>query len=284
MGSNTYTTSSLALTQIATKYDESSINYKVTHPQTGASGFVLDLRKNWKTYTSSASSMNALYLQRLMYKDSVYKSMSDLRAASIKAKDSSYLDSASKSLDTVRDFSSQARTLRNNIYDYAGNGDKVVTAIEIGFTVYYSIVIACAVGMIVTVIFIGCCGCYKWRCISQIGWCILAFFMVIGFLFGALVFPVSVVLVEGCDIIKLSNLEQDRGIIPQNVWKEANTCLVGNGDLYTKYNLDTKIDFAKQITDAFALVDAFYDSANDTLRYNISDAFVQQVPVSQFPL
>ena len=277
MGSNAYTKSTAALAQIEAKYDSSSSNYGVTHPSTGTAGFVLDLRKDWKSYKVSKSAMYPLYAQQLLYMNDVYKSMSDLKSASTKAKDNTYLTKASNSLNNVRDFSSQARTLRTNIYDYADAGDKGIKAVEVGFTVYFAIGLSCGVAMVVGVVCFACCNCAKLRALSHLGWVLLGLLILLGFLFGALVFPVSVVLVEGCDIIKLSNLAQDRGLIPENVWKEMRVCLLENGDLYTKYNLSTQIDFAKNITDAFALVSALYNETTDSLRYNISEVFVTQV-------
>ena len=277
LGSNAFTNSLAALTTIASKFDETSSSYQVTNPLTGAGGFILDLRRGWKSYTVASAASYPIYAQHLLYKTGVYNSMKDLSAAAVKAKDSTSLNKATSSLNDVRTFKTQVTDFKNKIYDYGGQGDGVIAAAQIGFSVYYAVVMGCAIAMVVGIGLFVLCGCAKCRCISHLGWCLLAFFMIIGFLFGTLFFPISVVLVEACDLIKLSNLKEDRGIIPSSAWNEIGVCLSGDGDLYKKYELNTKIDFASQINTAFSLVTTLYDATANSLRYNISDAFVAQV-------
>ena len=277
MGTNSYSSSISALNTIATKYDSGTSGYTVTNPLTGASGFVLELRYNWKSYTSAASASYPIYAQKLLYSDGVYPAMANLKSASAKAQDNSYLASASSSLSSVSSFSSQVSSFKSQVYDYGGNGDTIVSAAQLGFTIYYAVVMGCAIAMVVGIVLFAFCGCAKCRCISHLGWCLLAFFMIIGFIFGTLFFPVSVVIIEACDLINPSNLQTDRGIIPSNVWDEIGICLTGNGDLYTKYDLASKMDFATTITNAFSLVSALYNPTAGTLVYNITDAFVAYV-------
>jgi hypothetical protein len=277
LGSNSFTSSLTSLTTISTKYDEGTAGYTVTNPSTGAGGFILDLRRGWKSYTLSASASYPIYFQRVLYKDNVYKSMTDLKAAAVKAKDTTTLNSALTSLNDVKSFKTQVSDFKTKVYDYGSQGDSIIMAAQLGFTLYYAVVMGCAVAMVIGIVLFAFCGCQKCRCISHLGWCLLALFMIIGFLFGTLFFPVSIVLVEACDLIKLDSLKEDRGIIPSSVWNEIGVCLSGNGDLYTKYDLGSKINFASQINNAFALVSALYDSSSNTLRYNVTDAFVVQV-------
>ncbi len=277
LGTNTFATSKSSLTTISTTYDSTGSYQTTTSPVDGSSGFILNMRTGWKDYTNVASSSYPIYSQWYMYQTVVYNSLNDLKSASTSATQSSTLSSAQSALDTVQTFVDKVDPLRKNIYDYTDNGDTVIKIVQIVFCVYYAIVIACIGAMLAGTVFFAFFKRNGCRCISHLGWVILTILMILGFLISTVMFPATVVFIDGCDMIKLENLKTDRGIIPQDAWDQIQVCLVGNGDLYKYKSLDTKIGFAATAMSSFSIVSSLYNSATDSLIYNVTNSFTTSV-------
>jgi hypothetical protein len=280
LGSNAFTASQAQLDSITTKYNEDVTNYYVTNPKDGSSGFVIDLRRNWKTYSKAVSQSYMLYLQRTIYQSNVYESMSQLKVASNDAAGSSALQDARKSLSSVREFTNTLSNYKSDMYSILGQGDSMVDYTQLGFSLYFGMFIACVGSMLLGTLFFACCGYVKCKCLTHFGWCVLTFWVLLGLLLSAIFFPVSVVLIEACGVTDVASLRQGRGLIPSSVWSQVDVCLVGNGDLYVKYDLDQKISFARKAGDSFELVTALYDPTKDILIYNVTDLFVANVSAS----
>ncbi len=277
IGSNAFSNSLSTLSNIATKYDSSGPYQTATSPVDGSAGFVLNLRTGWKDYTFPTSGSYLIYSQRYIYQTVVYNSMGDLRASASSATQSTTLSSAQSSLNTVQGFIDDLTPLKNNVYDYSDKGDGVMTIIQLVFIIYYAIVIGCVGAMTLGTVLFAFCGCNRCKCISHIGWAFLTVLMILGFLFSTLMFPLSVVFIESCDLIKLSSLQTNRGIIPADVWSQISVCLIGDGDLYTYKGLNNNIGFAMTAMNSFDIVSQLYNNVTDTLIYNITDYFVSQV-------
>jgi len=270
--------SQAALDNIANKYDITATGYGATDPSGGSGSIVLDIRRTWKDYKTSSSASNPIYFQRFLYSDIIVSSMSSLSsAAKSVTTSSSVFSDARSSLSTVSNFNTQVTDFKKNIYDFSDSGDAIVDLFQLAFSIYYGVVLGCVCAMIAGTIFFTFCGWIRCKCISHFGWVILTILMILGFLLSAILFPFSVVFIESCDIINMASLKVDRGIIPSSAWDEMSTCLVGDGDLYTKYDLGSKISFAKQATEGLSLASSLYDPIKNTLIYNVTDAFIISV-------
>lgn len=262
---------------MGSKYDASNLAYSTIYPNNGSSGFIIDLRNNWNNYTDPKSTLNVLYQQEQMYQVNVYQNMGNLKTGAQKAMDPSVINNAKNSLLTATNFATQMTNIKNNVYDYIDTADKVVNAIKIAFAVYYAVSILCVALMVLGGIFLCGCKCEGCKCFSNIGWFLLSFLMIIGFLFSTLVWPVSVVFIDVCDSITPAKLLTDRGIIPQQAWAQIGICFNGSGDLYTQYGMSTQVAFAKNITTALSSVNSLYDKNNKVLIYPIADYFYGNV-------
>jgi len=274
LGTNEFTASADVVNAMSTEFDISNNNYLVTDPRDGTSKFKVDIRNNWKDYQSSSSQMYEIFTQRIVYKEVVFKQMSDLKTAASQASQSKELDSAASSLDSVSSFTSDIDSIKSDIYDYAKAGDDYVPYVQLAFTIFYAVVLSCSAIMVTGTVLFAFCKCNKCRCIGHIGWGIQTLFMILGFLLATVMFPVSVVLIDACDLITLESLSTNSKLIPADVWDQVGICLTGNGDLYKKYKLDETVGFAAKSMSAFDTVDALYDSTKQSLRYNYTDAFV----------
>ncbi len=276
MGSNAFSSSQSVLDTIGTTYDESNTgNWGVTSPVDGSSNYIVDMRRNWKSYSVSSSAAHPIYFQRYMYQNVVFDQMKKLKDAANAVVQGDVFASARSALNEVNNAMSQINNLKKDVVDYIDKGDSPVDGINIGLSIYYAVIIACAGAMVVGILLTMLCG----RCgfLSHIGWFVLAILMIIGFIVSAVLFPFSVVFIEACDMIKLDNLADNHELIPQESWDQVSICLVGNGDLYTNYALDTKIGFAMDAMKAFDLVNQLYNNDKNQLVYNVTDAYVKEL-------
>ena len=273
LGDGSFTNSQGALDTIGTTYDSTSSSWGVNSPEDGTSGFVVDMRTGWKDYTSDSSAMYPLYAQRYLYKEVMYNQLQKMVSASASASQTSSLDSALNSLSSVSDFTGKIGTYKKDLYDYTDSGDGYVKIVQLSFSIYYAVILGCVVAMVTGTVLFTLCGCMKCRCVSHLGWFILTFLMIIGFILSGILLPFSVVFIEACDLIKLDNLSTNHDLIPQSTWDQVGICLTGDGDLYKQKGLDTTISFASDIMKAFDLLDQLYNKNTDTLVYNYTDAY-----------
>ena len=276
LNARAYPYSQTILTKIANRFDSTNTTsgYTTTNPNDGSSGYSVELRTNWANYLSSSSGSYPIYLQRYMYMYPVYDSMKSLQSASGTAANSMSLSDAQSAIKDASSFTDQISSFKSTIYDYADKGDQYVSIVQIAFSVYYGVVIGCAAAMVFGTVFFAFCGCNKCRCISHFGWCILTLLMILGFLLATIFFPFSVVFIESCDLIKLDSIKADGGIIPSAVWAQVQICFSQDGNLYSKYNLDTKMQFATDAMSSFNLIDQLYNNVTSQLIYNTTDAFI----------
>lgn len=126
---------------------------------------------------------------------------------------------------------------------------------------------------LIVILFITVCRWTAWTKPLHLIWCILGLSMVCFWTLGALLYPVSVVLMETCGVLdKIFNYSAffTRTF---NIFFEENaeatdtlfTCIYGDGNILGRFNL----------TDQFALFDSIFDSIGNT-----SDLFGSNVPDS----
>ena len=278
LGSNSYTNTQSALTTISQKYDSAANTaYLVTNPSNGNSGFMIELRNGFVSYTASSSFSYPIYMQLYIFQNVIYNSMSGLVKSAGTATSSSTISGANSALSTVNNFVTQLQSFQYTIYNSPNQGDTYVPYIQLGFTIYYAVCIGCVALMVLGTFAFACCGCLKCRCLSHLGWVVLAFLMIIGFLIATVMFPLSVVLIEACGVIPLDQLATNRKLIPDDVWGQIGVCLTGNGDIYTQYKLGDQLNFATSANDAINLVTQIYSPTTDSLIMNISTSYVNNV-------
>lgn len=282
LGSNSYSSSQAALDTIANKYDESKAAvYGVTNPANGNSGFILDVRKNFVKYTVSSSFSYPIYMQRTLFQTTIYNSMGDLIKAAKSAMDKKTFDDAISSLSSMN-FGDKIKPYKKNLQDFLKNADNNIDNVTMGFTVYYAVCMGCVALMVLGSFAAWCGGCVKCRCLTHLGWVILGFLMIIGFLLGTILFPLSVILQDVCGILPLSSLAKIGSNLFSDQWDQLSTCLVGNGDLYTKYNLGNQLGFINSTSSALDLINSVYDATTQSLKNNVTDQYLVEVIFSAF--
>lgn len=277
IGSNSYSYSLNSLNTIANKYDSSASSvYTVTNPGDGNPGYILEIRTNWKSYTDSKSFSNPIHLQRNLFQTTIYNSMSNLVAAAKNAMSGSTFTQAENSLNSIN-LADPIKKVNDKLKDYLKKADDQIDRVVLGFALFYAIIMICSIMMILGTVGFAFCSCLKCRCLIHTGWIIMGLLMIIGFGLSMVTVPVFVVLTDVCGILPISTVVTVGQAIAGKDWDYINVCLTGDGDLYKKYDLASKLDFIKDISNAIELVGSIYDQPTDSLKKNITDAYVVQV-------
>lgn len=192
------------------------------------------------------------------------------------ASTSDTLNEARSALETVKDFNGEIKDIKDDIYKYLDYGKTGFNWTRFGLLIYYALVIS-----FIGLIFLGSvpvimCSSKCCRCVNNLGCVLIMIFVVLGFLVTTILFLVSVMIIEGCDLIKPKNLKDDRGIIPSSVWDEIKICLVGNGDLYSEKGLGESLKFADESTEGLRQITLIYDPDAREMKYPVADEIIEE--------
>jgi len=204
------------------------------------------------------------------FKDNIVPSLAGLTRGAADASEDGKLDDVRSSLKTIEDFNEEVKGIRGTVYDF-------LDIIEIGFVlarvvmvIYYALIMIFIGIILLGSIFVTMCS-SKWcRCVNNLGCILLMIFIIIGFLLTSLLFPISVVLMEGCDMLNPDKLEKN-GLV--DTLEELEVCLVGSGDLYTEKGLGSDLEFADQVAGGLDSVALIYDGTN--MKYPAAKALIE---------
>lgn len=249
-------------------------NEDVVDPTKASGTLVLDMfKKNNGKYPF----IEVLEEEVEKFEGDITTKMKELVEGAAEASNGQTILEARDALESVNDFDKEINEYKNNIYDYVDDAKKGFKYTRLGTCIYFALVIG-SVG----VIFLGsvpvmvceskCC-----RCVSNLGCVLLAIFMTLGFLVTAVLFPLSVVIIEGCDLIELDQLKKDRGIIPESAWDEIGICINGDGDLYTDKGLKDSLTFAGQSVDGLTYTTLFYDKDEEKMKYPAAENLIEEL-------
>lgn len=221
-----------------------------------------------------------LYGEIKLFSTTVYDALGEVRKGASELgtneKKEGILKGATDGLDTLKDFIDQIEDYKGGIYDTT---DIIVTPlkfVDLGFTIYYSAMMG-LFSLAAVAVFIPIC-CKGLRCLrffDHLSCVFMTFFMMIGFLLSTVLMPISVLLIETCDMIELEKLKEDKSIIPDEIWDEVSVCLTGDGDIFTKKGLDKELEFANQTVPGFNILDEYYDNSSKTMKYPVYEDFKQ---------
>ena len=276
IGSSAYSASLASLDNLASKYDESATSYYVSNPLNGSSDCIIDLRIGWKSYDQDSSQEHVLYLQRSIYQTVVYPSMEQLKGIAEDVVHSSALSDASSGISEITKFKDDIASYKEMLIDYMDIGSKYISYVELGNKLYLAIIIGCAGLMLIGSSGLICCEWNRCRIISHVGWIVFYLLMLVGLLLSAVLFPVSVVLSEACDVLSLQSLRDGVFTPNSSAWDQIKVCIDdGGGDLYTKYGLQDKIGFAQKTLNSLDVIEGIYK--DDSLVYNLTDPYISRV-------
>jgi len=240
---------------------------QVTNPETGASGMKIQILEK---IDGEYPFVKILKEEVEEFKNGIVPSLIGLTEGAADATQEGTLDDVRSSLQNIEDFNEDVKGIKGNVYDF-------LDVIEIGFVlariimiIYYALIMAIIgiilLGSIFIIIYSS-----KWcRCINNLGCILLTIFIIIGFLLTALLFPISVVLIEGCDMLNPDKLEEN-GLI--STLEEVEICLVGDGDLYTRKGLGDSLEFADQLAGGLDSVSLIYDG--DNMIYPAAEVLIE---------
>lgn len=277
IGSGDYAASLSALEALTTDYDESNSNaYLVPDPLDGTATFILELRKNFKSYNVGTSQSFPLFQQRAIYKDIIFPNMMSLQNIADDITKNSALSSATSGISELGSFQTTINDFKKLINDNLDMVGDYMDYVKLGYALYFAAFLGLTCLIIVGIFGMSCCKCIKCRCCIHIGWIIFYFLMLIGLILSTVFFPLSIVLSEACEIISLDSLNSGAIDIDADIWKQVKICLnPADGDLYTKFNLEDSIGFAKKALNNLDVINQVYK--NGELTYDILNSYLSTV-------
>lgn len=262
-----------AITTLISRYKDKP----VSNPQ-GTGNVYLDILKN----ENIAEFFAPLYTEHLYFKEIVFPAMRGVHSGAESIVDSATFTSAKEGLDSVDEIANQIEGFQGDINDYTDKGDTPIKMAQLGMTIYYAVLIGSAgVGILGSTLFVFC-SCNGLRCVSNLGCVLLTVLMVLGFVVAAVLMPVSVVLIEACDLIDVERLKESHDIIPDDVWDELEVCLVKDGDIYTAKDLGESLAFASNALSGLQMIEVLYDDGSPfdpdcPLKYNFTQELIDQL-------
>jgi len=213
-----------------------------------------------------------LYIAFHLSMDGVSKAIEEIS-------DGETLSAARSDLESIEEFKKELESVRDSIKDPLDSGDTPIKLVQLAMSIYYAVIIGCSSITVLGSILLALCKCNEWRCVSNLGCLILTFLMILGFLLTAVLMPVSVVLIELCDVIELKNLKEDPSIIGEEAWNELKICLDGDGNIYREKGLENSIEFAKDGEEGLTLIRELHDKDAEPcqVKYNYTEAMIKEL-------
>jgi len=247
------------LSDIEKEFVATKDSNKVTHPWSGSGkSLELDILYGGKY----AEELFGYLKAEIETYEHIYTLMPEVVIAAEEL-DGGAFDEIDEALDAITDFESEIKELRNEIDDILDLGNTPIKIAQLAMSIYHAVIIGCCSVAILGSIFLILCKCNEWRCISNFACLILAFLMIMGFLLTAVLMPVSVVLIEVCDVIELESLKEDPSIIGEDTWDELKICLDEDYSIASKFNLDEKIESFKDAEEGAAEINEIYDDSDE---------------------
>ena len=276
LGEADYNYASDVLKNIKEEFE--ATNNKVTDPWKGGEDLVLDILYG-KVYGNELFAHLDAEIEAYKH---IYTLMPGVVNAAKELGDGGF-DDINDALDAINDFEGQIKDLRDDIDDMLDFGNSPVKIAQLAMTIYYAVIIGCSSITILGSIFLALCKCNEWRCMNTFGCLILTLLMILGFLLTAVLMPVSVVLIEVCDVFELENLKEDRSIINQDTWDELKICLDKDSSISSKFGLDEKIESFKDAEEGAKEISEIYDDAEEPgnekcrVKYNHAQKMITEL-------
>lgn len=211
----------------------------------------------------------ALHKEMETFKTTVVQNLQNLKGGIEELNEPETLNNARGGLNDVGEVVEQINDFKGDFYDYVDTGRTVFNGFQIGMIVYYAIMIFSTVAIIVGSILSILHGSKWWRFLTNFGCVFMGILMTLGFLLTGILLPLSVALIEACDLIKQENLEKDRGLFPEEVWEHVDLCFTGDGNMYRAKDLETKLSFASDSADGLNDTATYYDSDSNKMKYPV---------------
>jgi len=232
----------------------------VTNPE-GTDKLELDLLKDDNVLTSPL--YQPLHAECIRFESGIYPAMKNLNRGTDKLLDPEVMKTAREGVDKLGKIRLEAENFKGKINDYTDKGDGIIKIIQLSITIYYATIIGCSGIAVIGSVFLVSCGCNGWVYVSNFGCFFLTFLMMLGFVTAAVLMPLSVIIIEACDLIKLERLGERQDVIPEDIWKEIEVCLIGDGNMYKSMNLGESLGFAEEALEGLTLIEEVYDTDNE---------------------
>lgn len=269
---NDYTNAQNFISVTSTHFDGADT---VTDPNTGDPLQLDILRK--KNAGSKYAFLEMLEGEVEAFKGETTEMLRGLQEGAAELQKSNTIQDLKDALSKIGEFNEEIVDVKGNIYDYIDKPKKGIKAARIGLIAYYSIVIGVTFLTGAGTVAYICGGGKCLRCIGNLGCALLGVFVALGFVAAAVLFPVAVVVIEGCELIEVERLKEERGIVPEEAWEQVEICFGGDGDLYTGKGFKGSLEPVFKTVDGLNSVATIYDDSTGTMKYPAADSLLKEL-------
>jgi hypothetical protein len=180
----------------------------------------------------------------------------------------------------MQDFYDIMKDYREGLYDQMDTLDIGMGFVGQGFMVYFIIMMSCLITTLVGTILLFACKKNCCKCFNHLGWCVISIFLIIGFLFLAIMVPVAVVLTEACDYMEFffteDEIDQHSSFLEAESAGYLKTCFFGDGNLLRDFDLEDTFSFADDTKDGISDVEAAAQTLRDA-TFTVTIAQIDEV-------
>jgi len=160
------------------------------------------------------------------------------------------------------------------------SGRQYIQYFNIGLNAIYAVAVACSALAVGSILLIQFCKVVQLNCFLYFACFFLCIFMILGFLLSSILFPVSVIFMQTCDVINtLLNVNGTLGNFNQisaNSSTYLSTCLYGDGDIIGNLT-NGQLGSLTTLSASIAQVAPFFPNSNTTsITIPLWNFFVKQ--------
>mmetsp|Transcript_7695 Transcript_7695/g.6953 ORF Transcript_7695/g.6953 Transcript_7695/m.6953 type:complete len:271 (-) Transcript_7695:696-1508(-) len=173
-------------------------------------------------------------------------------------------------IDTANDLNAQISSV---LYSYSNTSVQTNAYMEYfgyGLMTYFGIFLAFSFFVLLSMIGILLAKCDPCTKISHASWGCLNTLVIFGALFTAVLFPVLIASMEGCEVTQyaitnqtiLDNLIHQIHDVDDNITEYTNICFYGDGNILAKFGIEEEMDELKTVFDGLQNVTDYFNSSS----------------------
>jgi hypothetical protein len=231
--------------------------------------------------TATLSTITGSMKKEMDIKSDIVQTASTLLNSSIgslKGQTQPIHDAIQSGVDMAKTIKDSVTGYLNDVGDYgdqANTGTNLTGTILLVIFVVVLVVSALALG---SILLVKLCKLKLFNKLTHLTWCLLGLFMILGWILSTLLFPLSIVMVEACQVIDsfLTDPAFFNSSIATLMKGAADTtdtvyiCLHGNGDILTKLGVKDQLGYFDTIFTQLDKAKDYFPSSQGTVPFSIT--------------
>jgi len=186
-----------------------------------------------------------------------------------KTQTSTFQNAINQAATQANDIGSNMKSSLNSLKDSGDSVNGAGNALSSGATAVFAICLTFSLIAIISLVLVKFCNLKIFNKFAHISWCLLGLFTIFGFLMASILYPVSILAVEVCDIFNAILNDRpflkktfDSFSISTDVFKTIDTCFYGSGNILDQVGGVNQLSLLNSTVDQLNVVKQFNYSTN----------------------